>query len=112
MAINIQTDNPTALLKAIYSSIDDGTIKTWEYDHDGDFTHAPSQWKYKAWLRPSSENGCLVLNIIWPAGESLSNELYAIYHGRFIEMLLAHFDDSFVEANATALLTLEEAIIT
>lgn len=30
-------------------------------------------------------------------------EIYGIYHGRFIEMLLSHFDDSFSNASATAL---------
>lgn len=105
MAVNVQTDSPEELLNSIYSAIEDGTIQTWESDQDGDFTHSPHQWKNKAWLRPSIEGGDLVLNILWPQGQKLSKEVYAVYHGRFIEMLLAHFDDSFSDANATALLT-------
>jgi len=37
-------------------------------------------------------------------------EAYAVYHGRFIEMLLAHFDEGFSEAFATAQATGDDRI--
>lgn len=103
MAINVYTSNPQSLLAQIKQKIDEKTIETWAYDADGDFTHSAQQWNCRAWLRPNTENDRLVLNIITPKDAILSMELYAIYHGRFIEMLLAHFDKSFTRASASAL---------
>ena len=80
-----------------------GGIDTWSVDSDGDFTHTPPQWKHKAWLRPRIEGDKLILKILTPKGKQLGSMTYAVYHGRFIEMLLAHFDKRFVDASATAL---------
>jgi hypothetical protein len=102
MAIFVATGNPTGLLQQIRSAIDSGAVETWKYDKDGDFTHSPPQWKNKAWLRPSLSPGLLRLGILGQENTTLSKEVYAVYHGRFIEMLLAHFDDSFSRAEATA----------
>jgi hypothetical protein len=33
---------------------------------------------------------------------AMTKVIYGVYHGRFIEMLLTHFDDSFTSATATA----------
>jgi hypothetical protein len=109
MAIQVGTDNPQKLLDAIYEAIDEGHIETWTYDEDGDFIHVTpdEQWVGKAWLHPVPNATFLTLNTIAPT-EGLSDEVYAVYHGRFIEMLLAHFDDEFFSAIATAQLTLEE----
>ena len=103
MAVRIATSNPRGLLDSINSAIADGSIKTWSVDADGDFTHTPDQWRLKAWLRPTLGNGILRLNIIAPRGTELSALTYAVYHGRFIEMVLNHFDRQFSEASASAL---------
>lgn len=105
MAITVYTDKPRELLAAIKRSVDDNAVRTWGYDGDGDFTHTAEQWKNRAWLRPRVEVGSLILNVLTPKGQTLSTELYAIYHGRFIEMLLAHFDNRFAQATASALPT-------
>ncbi len=105
MAIFVVTPSPKALLTSIYKAIDDGHVVTWEYDADGDFTHATqpdNQWRHKAWMRPKTIDGALTFGIIKRKGEDLSKEVYAVYHGRFIEMLLAHFDADFSSAQATA----------
>jgi hypothetical protein len=102
MAIRISTAQPSALLAAIKKAIDQRHIDTWSYDSDGDFTHTPLQWNKKAWLRPSIQAGVLVLNILNPRGVQITKLVYGVYHGRFIEMLLTHFDSSFVDANASA----------
>jgi hypothetical protein len=79
--------------------IDQGHITTWAYDKDGDFTHTPPQWKNKAWLRPEEQSDKLRLTILAPQS-GVTREIFAVYHGRFIEMLIAHVPDDFTSANA------------
>jgi len=106
MALFVIAPNPRGLLKLIRSEIDQGRIDTWAYDKDGDFTHTASsgQWTNQAWLRPSVTSEMLMFGIIGRTNVVLTNEVYAVFHGRFIEMLLAHFDKEFSVAQATALL--------
>ncbi|HXM22529.1 MAG TPA: hypothetical protein VN948_14835 [Terriglobales bacterium] len=110
MAIRVATAQPSSLLTAIKKAIDERKVETWSYDSDGDFTHTPTQWTRKAWLRPTVQSGALVLNILNPRGTNLSREIYGVYHGRFIEMLLAHFDDRFADAHATAAVTVGDSV--
>lgn len=112
MALRVKTSSPQTLLDSIYEAIDDGDIETWSYDEDGDFSHVTSdgQWEGAAWLRPQAGQSELVLTIVPPKGEAVSSEAYAVYHGRFIEMLLAHFDNAFSDAKATAQPTLEDSV--
>ncbi len=102
MAIRVSTNEPSSLLAEIKKAIDARHVDTWSHDSDGDFTHTPSQWVRKAWLRPTVQAGALVLNILNPQGVKLSKEIYGVYHGRFIEMLLVHFDNKFADAHASA----------
>jgi hypothetical protein len=102
MSVHIPTSSPKQLLSSIKVKIDKGEIRTWSYDKDGDFTHTPDQWKNKAWLRPRDVAGELVLGIVAPKGTTLSKEVYGVYHGRFIEMMLVHFDADIARATATA----------
>jgi hypothetical protein len=105
MSISLETASPKALLAGIKKAIDERRIETWQYDGDGDFTHSATQWNRKAWLRPSVCGNGLSLSIVPPQSGAISREVYAIYHGRFIEMLLAHFDQSFSQARASAMPT-------
>jgi hypothetical protein len=111
--VEISTAVPKRLLDAIYKAIDDGHIQTWTYDKDGDFIHCTpdSQWVGNAWLHPQIGVGLLTLIILPPAQEALLKSAYAVYHGRFIEMLLEHFDEDFTVSTATALQTVEELAI-
>jgi hypothetical protein len=102
MAIIVKTNNPSGLLSAIHKAIDDNKVETWSYDRDGDFTHTPAQWKGQAWLRPRTYAGELRFGIIKRQDVDLSKLIYGVYHGRFIENLLVHFDNSFTLASATA----------
>jgi hypothetical protein len=102
MALIVVTPGPNGLLAAIKKAIDDGDIDTWEYDEDGDFTHVPPQWNKKAWLRPVVTSGLLQFGLLGQKGIAMTKTIYGVYHGRFIEMLLTHFDDSFSSATATA----------
>jgi hypothetical protein len=98
--VNVQTGAPQGLLTKIKRAIDAGHVATWEYDKDGDFTHTPTQWRRKAWLRPSVESGALVLTLIRHKEGVTTQEVYGVYHGRFIEMLLAHFRNDLTTACA------------
>lgn len=110
MAVTITTSSPQSLLAGIKLSIDQGHIVTWSYDSDGDFIHTAEQWKYKAWLRPIVKTGNLTFGIIPPRSVAISREVYAIYHGRFIEMLLVHFDEKFSAAIASAMPTNDDDV--
>ena len=104
MAIHIKTTTPKRLLAAYKKAIDDNHVVTWSYDTDGDFTHCVDQWIRRAWLRPKIVEGEeLVLYILCPVETELSKEVYAIYHGRFIESLLTHCDQLFSAASASAM---------
>lgn len=100
MALYISTSTPDTLLKFIKKAIDDKEIETWEYDKDGDFTHTPTQWRTKAWLRPHVKPDILQFNVIENKNITLTKEINGVYHGRFIEMLLAHFEDKFSNVSA------------
>jgi len=103
MAIRFATTTPKKLLASFKKAVDDGKVVTWAYDKDGDFTHTAEQWKSKAWLRPKVQEGAtLIFHIIKPQDSKISTEIYAIYHGRFIESMLVHCDSLFNEAVATA----------
>lgn len=102
MAVYFETDTPQTLLDEFKKAIDDGRVVTWSYDVDGDFTHTAEQWKYKAWFRPSVEDQKLAMYIIPPKNSNISSEVYAIYHGRFIESVLVHCDKFFKNSVATS----------
>jgi hypothetical protein len=102
MALTIQTDSPNALLLAIRHAIDEKHVETWIYDEAGDFTHTPVQWKNRAWLRPKVETGALRFGLLGQQGVEMTKLIYGVYHGRFIEMLLTHFDEEFTLTKASA----------
>ena len=105
MAVIVKTSNPSTLLKKIKKAIDDKKIDTWSYDDDGDFTHTPEQWRSKAWLKPKIYSSELRFGILGQKETKMTTYIYGIYHGRFIEMLLNHFDSDFTQASATAHIT-------
>jgi len=110
MAVIVITETPGALLRSMKEAMRNGNVDTWSVDSDGDFTHTPAQWNKKAWFRPAVEEGRLVCRILTPQGQTMSRVVYGIYHGRFIEMLLTHFDTMFEDARATALAQLGDVV--
>lgn len=102
MAITIKTKDPTKLLADIGKAIGAGRVQTWTRFTDGDFTHSPEQWKNKAYLRPSIAPGELKFGVVANDPVDLSWELYGVFQGRFIEMLIIHFHDSISTLTATA----------
>lgn len=102
MAITVSTRTPTDLLLKICELIREGEITTWTVDEVGNFTHRMPQWRGQAWFRPRVVNGDLVFTTVAPSRKTISTETYAVYHGRFIEMLSAHLDSKFSKAYASA----------
>jgi hypothetical protein len=100
--VKVSTKNPQGLLNSIYKAIDSKKIETWTYNSSKDLTHSPTQWKNKAVLRPSVHQGELRLCIRKYGELEITDEVYAVYHGRSIEMLISHFEDDFTTAEATA----------
>ena len=105
MAVRVHCKSPGTLLNNIKARINDGSIETWSVDSDGDFTHTPEQWRKKAWFRPLVLEDRIVFRIIPPVTKFITWPIYGVFHGRFIEMLLLHFDLEFDRAVATALPT-------
>lgn len=102
MAIIVHTSKPKALLAKLYTLIDEKKIETWQYDEEKDFFHVPDQWQGEGWLRPSIAPGLLIFGLIGRRNVPMKKVIYAVYHGRFIEMLLTHADENFSVVSATA----------
>lgn len=105
MALIVKTSDPSGLLKEIKKAIDSKAVQTWSIDSEGDFTHTPEQWQYKGWMSPKIYSDELHFAFLGNKEFTTTNLIYAIYHGRFSEMLLNHFDNKFTEVKATAMPT-------
>ena len=103
MAIIVTTSRPLKLLSSLRDGMSDRTVKTWICDSDGDFTMSSDNWKHKAWLRPTVKEDSLALHIFPPKNTNISTTVYAVYHARFVEMLLRHFDTKFRGTRVTAM---------
>jgi hypothetical protein len=107
MAMVIFTQAPKKLHDAIVSEIEGGRIVTWSIARDGALIHTTrgDQWSDKAKLYLAVIPGeALLVKISGPDHENLKVEPYAVYLGRFAEMLLAHFDTLFSTIHISALL--------
>lgn len=107
MSVIVKTKQPHRLVKRIKELIDNNEIDTWEYDSDGDFTHSPDQWHNHCWMHPhvTQAGEEVVFAIIGRIHFDITTTEYAVYHGRFIEMLLSHFDTMIRSAEATSMPT-------
>lgn len=90
MAIILKTDRPNWVVNQIRTRIDDSQIDTWSYDKDGDFTHV-GQWKNHAWMSPIIEDDTITFRIIGRKSVKMTLMEYAVFHGRFLEMLINQF---------------------
>ncbi|MBV8364664.1 MAG: hypothetical protein JO193_08885 [Candidatus Eremiobacteraeota bacterium] len=90
------------MLNLLIEGVKSRRIQTWIYLESGYFTHEPMQWRNLAFLQPSTLGNNLCINIVKPQNSLVSAETYAVYHGRFIEMLVAHFPKEFTNATASA----------
>lgn len=92
MAIFVKTNTPGTLVENIRKKIGEHRIDTWSVDSDNDFTHNVDQWRNRAWIRHKIESGRVVFYVICRKDANMTIIEYAVYHGRFVEMLLMHFD--------------------
>lgn len=105
MSLTVYTTHPRALVNALLKAIDDGAIDTWETTDRRHITHSPAQWRCKAWMKLPKDIGedTVRFTIIRPKGKSISKSVYAVYHGRFAEMLLSHFDTKITRIEISSL---------
>lgn len=90
------------LVTRINELIQSAKIDTWSKDSEGDYTHI-GQWQNKAWFKPyDNDEEKIIFGIIGRKDERMTKETYAVYHGRFVEMLLAHFDNFIEEFEITS----------
>jgi hypothetical protein len=92
MSIHIKTNNPDKLLEDIRHKAMCQELDTWSIDEDGDFTHTPNQWQNEAWFRSVVRPDELVFGLVKRRDKEILTVVYGVYHGRFAEMLLTHFD--------------------
>lgn len=89
--IIVRTKKTLALLRHLREAIEGDEIDTWAEDAEGDFTHDAPQWRNKAWFHAVRYNADRVeFRIVCTRNRPLSRVEYALYHGRFIEMLINH----------------------
>lgn len=94
-----------SLLTKIKAAIDEQQIVTWEYDEDDDFTAIQPQWNREAWMHPYIVNNkCIQFGIVQRRDVPITSDVYAVYHGRFAEMLLMHFDKYILNIEISSLL--------
>ena len=108
MAIIIKTNNPSALLDAIYDNIDSRRLDKWQRTNDGRLTLSALLWKNEAWFRPQiwvDENELRFGLVKRKDRKHISSKLYTHFHTRFVETLLTYFDKDFQSVAATALKT-------
>ena len=107
MAVYFETTDPQRLLNAFDAAIaldnSKGGIATWEKLPSGHYSHEASQWRRQAFFFPKIANQRLIFNIVPPQNGSISDVVYAYYHGHLIETMLRRFDRMFSLGSATAL---------
>lgn len=108
--IQIITDNSTRLLEALRDAVQSAHIQEWIIDDQGDFTYANAPWKNLAWMRVRKTTNGLRVNIVGNKEFPVDDETYAVYHSRFVEMLVLYFDESFDTVEVTALGTESDLI--
>jgi hypothetical protein len=104
MPVTIATADAPKLLKNILAKFDGQAIAGWESDGDS-FSLAAPQKSGKVWVRPFPQAGQLVLGLVPAEGQEMSKELFAVYCGRLVEMLLTHFSDLISSAQVSAGIT-------
>ena len=105
--IHTLIDGPR-LIEMINEAINNGQIKSWIVDSDGDYTRSQEPWKERAWIRYSqdkNDQNHVLFIIVQPKNQSISKAVYGVYHGRFAEMLITHFDSYISELGISPLLT-------
>lgn len=113
MAIIIHTKNPSLLLKLLNIAIDNGEIRTWLVDEDGDYTISRFQWFQHAWFRPYRDENDrhLAFGIVQSSVYPMTRQLYGVYHGRLVATLLSHFDSMMDDVEISPMINVNYDIV-
>lgn len=99
MAMKIFCSNPVGLRAAIKKAIEQKKIRTWACNSKFEFDHTPPDWTGKAKLRVEVANSgtYLYCSARYPDGATAfgNDHAYAVFQGRFVEMLMQHFRSDF-----------------
>lgn len=99
MKIIAFTDNPSVLISLINKKISDKELKTWEIvkssKDDVLYSHIPEQWKEKAMPKPVIYNGKVEFIMRWWNDDEPDEATKGYILGRFVELLMVHFNDKF-----------------
>ena len=101
----VSADN---LAKKIIETMRKDTIAGWVIDSENDMTLTSISWRNKSWMHivmPKVGETDLTISIIGPANIFITNEVYAVYHSRFLEMLLRNFDRDILKFEVSSALT-------
>ena len=79
------------------------SLETWLCDIDGDLTYNSPQWLNEAWFHPRVERNKLIYGIIGRRDSRMTKHVYAVFHARFIEMLLSNFDKEIASIQCSSL---------
>jgi hypothetical protein len=99
MKILIQTNSPDQLRSIIFKNVEDEKIKTWiiRKDSSGNrfLTHKPEQWYDLALIGFDATSNQLEARITWWKDKEPSEDVKGYYLGRFVEILMVHFNRYF-----------------
>lgn len=100
MKIDAVSDQPQKLLDTINKAIEEDVLKTWKKLFNDKkeplYSHTPDQWNEKAMIKPYLLDNKVSFRISWwtKNGEP-SNEIKGYILGRFVEVLMVHFQNHF-----------------
>lgn len=114
MAITIYTSTPRKLSRLLKIAIESGIVGTWTVDGDGDYTPNDDFLGEKGWLTISEikAHEALILGLIGRKYVTMTTGEYALFHTRFAELLLTHFDSLFHKIEISAYPTSQDKINT
>ena len=102
MAILIGNSRVIDFTSLIVAAIGSGRIKSWAVVDTG-LTCTAKDHASKAFFREVKHLGNPCFAIFRPKQFGISSDIYAVYHGLFIEMMLGNFMLKFSDVRATAL---------
>jgi len=107
MTVTVKAYNARTLLKGFIAATkkdpgEEGAITVWKQRPSGRFGYLPKQYANLAYFAATVDSsGILKFEIIRPEGKEVDQFTYAVYHGRLVEILLAHFPDQIIGVSAT-----------
>jgi hypothetical protein len=93
MSIWVTTREPNAFLAAIRRAIDDGRVRTWAYDENGDL-HAKRKRTVvaDAYFHPKTEADGVCFTLVLPSGGTIAGDFTFAWHTmQLMALLFDHF---------------------